>query len=329
MSRQIIAVDIGGTQIRAALCDPGGRIHRRVADLTASHEGPDAVIDRIERAIRQVWPADGPVAAIGVVAPGPLDPWSGVIFEAPNIPCWDNYPLRDVIQERLGVPTLVGNDANAAALAEQRFGAGQGKPNLIYITVSTGVGGGIIVNGELLLGAHGLAGEIGHMKIEPDGPICGCGDHGCLEALASGIAIARQARQRLRAGEPSGYAQGKHSRILELAHGDLEAISAKIVNQAAQAGDPLAIDVFRQAGTYLGIGLVNLLHLFDPDIIVIGGSVSKAGDLLFKPARAVVRQRCMTDRYWRDTPIVPAVLGDDVGLLGALALVLSSFTMSH
>jgi glucokinase len=316
VSDSFIAVDIGGTQIRAALCDPAGGIHRRAADLTAAHEGHDAVMARIERAIRQVWPADGRVTAIGVAAPGPLDPWSGVVFEAPNIPCWEDYPLRDVIQERLGVPTLVGNDANGAALAEQRFGAGQGKRDLIYITVSTGVGGGIIVNGELLLGAHGLAGEIGHIIVEPDGPPCGCGNRGCLEALASGPSIARQARQRILAGESS--------RALEFAQGDPDAITAKILNQAAQKGDRLAVDAFRQAGTYLGIALVSLLHLFDPSIVVIGGSVSKAGDLLLKPACETVRQRCMTDRYWRDTPIVPAALGDDVGLLGALALVLTS-----
>jgi len=316
VSDSFIAVDIGGTQIRAALCDPAGGIHRRAEDLTAGHEGHEAVMDRIEGAIRQVWSADGEVAAVGVAAPGPLDPWSGVVFEAPNIPCWEDYPLRDVIQERLGVPTVVGNDANAAALAEQRFGAGQGKQDLIYITVSTGVGGGIIVNGELLLGAHGLAGEVGHIIVEPDGPPCGCGSRGCLEALASGPSIARQARRRILAGESS--------RALELAQGDPNAITAKILNQAAQEGDRLAVDVFRQAGAYLGIALVSLLHLFDPSIVVIGGGVSKAGDLLLQPACEVVRQRCMNDRYWRDTPIVPAALGDDVGLLGALALVLTS-----
>ena len=254
MNRQIIAVDVGGTQIRAALCDPEGVIHRRVAGLTAGHEGREAVMGRIERAIRRVWPANAPVAAIGLVAPGPLDPWSGVVLDAPNIPGWKNYPLRAIIQERFDVPILVGNDANAAALAEQRFGAGQGEPNLIYITVSTGIGGGIIVNGELLLGAHGLAGEIGHIIVEPDGPRCGCGNYGCLETLASGPSIARQARQRICTAEPG--------RILELAQGDPNAISAKIVNEAAQEGEPLAVDVFRQAGTYLGIGLVTLLHLF-------------------------------------------------------------------
>lgn len=314
MSDTFIAVDVGGTQIRAALCDAAGAIHRRAADLTAVEEGAEAIMNRIEQCIRQVWPADGTVQAIGVVAPGPLDPWRGVVWEAPNIPCWRDYPLKDIIQQRLGAPTLVGNDANAAALAEQRFGAGQGKANLVYVTISTGIGGGVIVNGQLLLGAHGLAGEIGHIKLEPNGPPCGCGDHGCLESLASGPSIARQARQRIRAGESS--------RVLEQAHGDAEAITAKIVNQAAQAGDALAIDVFRQAGVYLGLGLVTLLHLFDPDIVVVGGSVSKAGDLLLGPAQEVVRQRSMTDRYWCNTPIVRAALGDDVGLLGALALVL-------
>jgi glucokinase len=316
MKDSIIAVDVGGTQIRTALCDPEGKIHRRITDLTAVHEGADAVMDRIERAIRGVWPADRRVIAVGVAAPGPLDPWSGVVLEAPNIPCWENYPLREIIQERLSVPVLVGNDANVAALAERQFGAGQGEANLVYITVSTGVGGGIIVDGSLLLGAHGLAGELGHIKVRLDGPVCGCGRLGCLEAQTSGPSIARKARQRVLAGEPS--------RILELTHGDPDAISARLVSEAAQQGDPLAVDVFRRAGTYLGLGLVTLLHLFNPSIIIIGGGVSKAGALLFEPAREVVRQRCMADRYWRDTPIVPAALGDDVALLGALALVLAN-----
>ncbi len=314
MSETFIAVDIGGTQIRAALCDAAGTIHRRASDLTAPHEGAEAVMGRIERAIRRVWPADGPVQAIGVVAPGPLDPWRGVVWQTPNIPCWKDYPLRDAIQERLGVPTLLGNDANAAALAEQRFGAGRGEANLIYVTVSTGIGGGVIVDGRLLLGAHGLAGEIGHIKLEPNGPPCGCGDHGCLEALAAGPAIARQAQQRIAAGESSG--------ILALVRGDAAAITAQVVNQAAQAGDALAADVFRRAGAYLGLGLVTLLHLFDPGIVVVGGSVSKAGELLLGPAQAVLRRRSMTERFWRDTPLVSAALGDDVGLLGALVLAL-------
>jgi glucokinase len=315
MSQRFIAVDVGGTQIRAALCNAEGEILRRATDLTEPRDGADAVMDRIENAIRRVWPQGEQITAIGLASPGPLDPWSGVVLEAPNIPCWDNYPLRDIIHRRLGVPALVGNDANLAALAEHRFGAGRGSANLIYITISTGVGGGIIVDDRLLLGEHGLAGEIGHIKVRPDGPLCGCGHPGCLEAQTSGPSIAREARRRIRAGE--------HSLALELAGGDLQAISAKTLNRAAQKGDTLAAQVFHQAGTYLGLGLVTLLHLFDPDTIVVGGGVSKAGDLLLAPAQELIRQQAMTERYWRDTSIVPAALGDDVGLLGALALVLS------
>lgn len=314
MSQRFVAVDIGGTQIRAALCDAAGEIHRRAADLTRPEDGADAVMDRIEKTIRSVCPPDEQIAAIGVASPGPLDPQTGVVLEAPNIPCWENYPLREIIQERLDVPTRVGNDANLAALAEHRFGAGQGSANLIYITVSTGVGGGIIVDNRLLVGEHGLAGEIGHIKVRPDGPLCGCGHPGCLEAQASGPSIAREAQKRIRTG--------KHSLALELAGGDPEAVSARILNLAAQKGDAMAVEVFRQAGSYLGLGLVTLLHLFDPDTIVIGGSVSKAGHLLLAPAQELVRQQAMTAHYWRNTSIVAAALGDDVGLLGALALVL-------
>lgn len=311
-----VAVDVGGTQIRAALCAPDGTILRRVADLTKRREGTGSVMDRIERAVRQVWPADGRVAGIGVAAPGPLDPWRGVILRCPNIPGWDNYPLRDIIKERLGIPAVIGDDANAAALAEQRYGVGHGKPNLVYLTISTGIGSGVIINNQLLLGAHGLAAEVGCMIIEPEGPLCSCGNRGCLEALASGPAIAREAKKRVRSGEAS--------RILALVQGDVDEVTAKVVHQAAQQGDALAIDVLRRAGVYLGIGLVNLLHLLDPHVVVIGGSVSKAGDLLLEPARQVVRQRCLTEDYWRDTPIVPTALGDDVGLLGALCLALDT-----
>lgn len=154
------------------------------------------------------------------------------------------------------------------------------------------------------------------MIIEPEGPLCSCGNRGCLEALASGPAIAREAKKRVRSGEAS--------RILALVQGDVDEVTAKVVHQAAQQGDALAIDVLRRAGVYLGIGLVNLLHLLDPHVVVIGGSVSKAGDLLLEPARQVVRQRCLTEDYWRDTPIVPTALGDDVGLLGALCLALDT-----
>jgi len=215
----------------------------------------------------------------------------------------------------------VGNDANLAALAEQRFGAGQGVSDLIYITVSTGIGGGIIADNRLLLGAQGFAAEVGHQTIEAHGPRCKCGNIGCLEALAAGPAIARCARELVRTGIGTA--------IADLVGGDLDKITAKVVNRAAQAGDPVAIELFRQAGFYIGVGIVNLLHLFNPSLIVIGGSVTKAGDLLFEPIRATVRERAMASYYWENTPIVPATLGDDVGLLGAVALVLLRNTTAN
>jgi len=316
MAPYIIAVDIGGTQIRAALCNREGHILHRVAHPTQAQEGPEAVIGRIKEAIRQAAGQHlGEVQAIGIASAGPLDPWEGVIIKAPNLPGWEQVPLRALLEEEFGLPVYLGNDANLAALAEQRFGAGKGTRHLIYITHSTGIGGGIIVDGRMLLGSKGLGAEVGHIVLDIDGPRCGCGGIGCLEAMAAGPAIARNAVQAIQAG--------RETLILELVDGDLSRITAKEVNKAAQQGDPLGIELIRQAGELLGIGLVSLIHLFNPEIIVIGGGVSKAGELLFKPVRETVRARCMAEDYWRNMPIVPAALGDDVGLMGAMALVLA------
>jgi len=316
MEKLIIGVDLGGTQIRAALAGGEGNILCRTSCLTLAEEGLEAVMGRIKGAIHEVVESTdrGRVRGIGVAAPGPLDPWRGVILEAPNLPGWESVPLKDLLEKEFDLPVSVGNDANLAALAEQRFGAGQGIADLIYITVSTGIGGGIIVDNRLLLGARGLAGEVGHQTIEADGPRCKCGNVGCLEVLAAGPAIARSARELIKTGVVTT--------ITDLVDGDLDKITARVVNQAAQEGDPVAIELFRQAGFYIGIGIVNLLHLFNPSLIIIGGSVAKAGELLFEPIRATVRERAMASHYWDNTPIVPAALGDDVGLLGAVALVL-------
>jgi len=316
MDNYIVAVDLGGTQIRAALCTPAGEILTREQTLTLAQEGVQAVLKRIKETMRRAtgdsWEQ---ITAIGITSPGPLDPWAGVVLEAPNLPGWENVPLRDIIAQEFHRPTYVGNDANLAALAEQRFGAGRGVRDLIYLTISTGVGGGIIINDRLLLGSKGIGGEPGHMVLEPNGPRCNCGGRGCLETLASGTAIARRAREAALSGEATA--------ILELVDGDPERITAREVNLAAQAGDPLAQRIFEEAGFYLGLGIVNLLHLFNPALIILGGSVTKAGDLLLEPVRRTVRQRTMSSRYWEDTPIVLAALGDDVGLLGGVALVLS------
>jgi glucokinase len=316
VEKPIVGVDLGGTQIRAALADEQGKILRRTSCLTLAEEGLEPVLGRIKGAIYEVMGSAerGQVQGIGVAAPGPSDPWKGIITEAPNLPGWENVPLKDLMEEEFSLPVVVGNDANSAALAEQRFGAGQGIADLIYITVSTGIGGGIIVDNRLLLGALGFAAEVGHQTLEAHGPRCNCGNVGCLEALAAGPAIARCAKEFIKTGIGTS--------IADLVGGDLDRVTAKVVNQAAQAGDPIAIELFRQAGFYIGVGIVNLLHLFNPSLIIIGGSVTKAGDLLFEPIRATVRERAMARYYWENTPIVPAALGDDVGLLGAVALVL-------
>jgi len=313
MSLYIVAVDLGGTQIRAALCDPRGQILRRIAKPTLAHKGKDVVLERIAdtiaAAIEDIEPGD--VAAIGVGAPGPLDPITGIIREAPNLPGWYNVPLRTLISARFGRPTYLGNDANLAALAEFTYGAGRDVRDMIYLTISTGIGGGIIVDGKMLLGANGLAAEVGHMVITADRALAEQDVLKDLESLASGPAIARYVVQQIRAGTIS--------KVSDLVGGDLSQVTARVVNEAAQAGDDLSIQAFWRAGKYLGVGIVNLLHLFNPRMIVLGGSVTKAGSLLFDPVREAITALAKKP-YTEGLAIVPAALGDNVGLFGAVAL---------
>lgn len=273
----IIAVDIGGSLIRSALCDLQGSILCRYIGPTPATETASEVTDWIEQSISKVWPSSGNVKAIGFAAPGPLDPWKGVILHSPNIPNWDNYPLRQIIQEKFDVPIQLNDDGNAAALAEQRFGAGRGCVHVIYITISTGVGNGIIVDNRLLLGAHGLAAEIDHMMIREDAPIqCGCDSRGCLESLISEPSLAEQAHLHLIGGEKSC--------LTGMVQGNLALITTRMVKEAASSGDELTLDIFHKADYNLGVALVSLLYIFNPEIVIIGRSVRKAGDLVLEPA---------------------------------------------
>lgn len=309
--RYIIAIDLGGSRFRVGLADSSGRLLRRKSYPTRAEEGREAVISRLAQAAREAmhsYPREE-ILAVGLGAPGPLDPRSGVIFTPPNLPSWRDVPLKALLEEELDLPVYLGNDANLAALGEHRFGAGRGLDHLVYLTVSTGIGAGIIMDGSLLLGQDGLAGEAGHMTIA-EGPLCKCGNVGCLEALASGLAIAQAARERIEAGEESSiprFSQGE--------------ITAEAVEAAARAGDPLAQEVMQKAANYLGIGVVNLVHIFNPQAVIIGGGVSQAGELVFGPVRHAVAQRAMPN--FRKVRILPAALADDVGLYGAAALVLS------
>jgi len=284
-----------------------------VCTLTRAWEGPDPVVARIEGCIREV--SEGVdranLTGIGLGAPGTVNPWTGVVSHVTNIPGLVSWPAKERLSCLLGTSVYVGNDAKVAALGEHRFGAGRGTDSMVYLTVSTGIGGGVIERGRLVLGARGWATELGHIIVEPEGPRCGCGGHGCLEALAAGPAIARQARERIEAGAQSV--------LSDMVKGHLDHLSAKDVVTGARSGDGVARQVMEQAAYYFGIGLVSIVTTFDPQKVVIGGGVSNAGDLLLGPARAVLEKRAMTEE-WRHMPIELAELGDDVGLLGAAAL---------
>ncbi len=319
--RLVIGIDLGGTKISTALVSGAGGIIARDYRETLAAAGPDAVIGRMLDAARQVMAeADvetAQVAAVGIGAPGPLDVAAGVVVSPPNLPGWERVPLRQLIADALTIPAFLEKDANAAAMGEHLFGAGQGARHMIYVTVSTGIGSGLILDGGLYHGATSMAGEIGHTTIVPDGPRCGCGNRGCLEALASGTAVARRARERV--------AQGAPTLIADLAEGEPERITAKIVALAADQGDAEARQIIAEAMNYLGIGMANLVNLFNPQLIVVGGGLANIGDALFESVRRVIEQRAFRAAA-AAVRVVPAKLGDDVGVLGTAAVALAQIT---
>jgi glucokinase len=310
---RVIAVDLGGTNIRTALCDEGGAILKRSRQLTHPEEGETAVLARIAAGIQAVMPDGGDaiprVLGIGVASPGPIDPYSGVVLYASNL-YWNDVPLRDRLREQTRLPVSVGNDANLAALGEQRYGAGRGIRDLAYITIGTGIGCGVILDDRLVLGHRGLATEVGHMVVNVDGEPIQSGVPGAFEGYAAGPGIARLAREKL--------ASGQSSAMLDLAGGDAGKVTAREVGEAACGGDALALAVVQRTAYIIGLGFVNVLHLFNPVLIVVGGSVALMGDVLLDPVRETVERYAM--KPYRGVPIVPAQLGDDCGLLGAAAL---------
>lgn len=301
----VIGVDLGGTQLRAALIAHDGTLvaHTRAASLVG--EGPLPTADRIAALAAQVaaaLPAGGFIRGLGLGAPGPLDPASGIVMAPPNLPGWYDVPLRDLVQERVGMPVVLGNDANAAALAEWRFGAGVGTRHLVYVTVSTGIGGGVINDGRLLLGRLGAAAELGFLMLDADS---GLG----WEELASGTALGRAA----------ATAMPEHPASLLHTLAAPETVTAAHVAQAAVQGDALATRLMEREARLLGLGFASVLHAFSPEILVVGGSVVTANPSLLDQARQVAYAHAMCALY-AEVPIVPARLGDQSGVLGAAAL---------
>jgi glucokinase len=314
-----LTVDIGGTKTACAMGAAAGEVLARREHPTPVARGPEACLERIARELRAVLreaPGELPQPeSIGVACGGPLDSRAGIIYSPPNLPGWDGVPVKAFLEERFGLPTYVENDANAGALAEHRFGAGRGARNLVYLTLGTGIGGGIILSGRLYRGTTDDAGEIGHTTVLPDGPECLCGKRGCLEALVAGPAIGQRA-QRLAEAHPE-------SPMRELARGGIGSITAVHALQAARGGDRVAREVFRETGRYLGLGIANLIQVLNPQVVVLGTIAVHARDILLGPTRRAAREHTWP-RAWKAVRIVPAKLGERVGDLAALCCALNA-----
>ncbi len=314
--RYVIGMDLGGTKILGAVVDRKGRIVGEAKTKTKPEDGPDAVIERIARTARQAarraklgW-VD--VVAIGIGAPGPMDPTTGVVYNPPNLPGWDEIPLGPRLSEALDVPVYVENDVNLGTLGEYALGAGQGTVDMVGIFVGTGVGGGLILGGELRSGFRHAAGEVGHMIVLADGPVCGCGKRGCLESVASRTAIERDIQL--------GLAAGRESRIPEWL-GDGGLLTSGVLAQAVRQGDPLVTEIVGRAQWYLGLLTASVVNLVDPEMVVFGGGVVEAlGEEFLAPIRITARQYYIQQAGADKVRIVAAKLGDHAGVFGAAVL---------
>ena len=317
MDSYIVGIDIGGTKLATVVADGTGTILKKIRKPTSAERGPhhavESLLEMVGETIRLAELKRENISGIGVSCGGPLDTKTGVVYSPPNLPGWDAFPLKESIEAEFHVPTIIENDANASALAEWRFGGGRGYNYVLYMTMSTGIGGGIVANGQIYHGANDSAGEVGHQILLPDGPLCGCGQRGCLEALCSGPAIARRAREVIR--------EQPNTAILKLADGEIAQVKSEHVLEAARTGDSLAMSLMEETGYYMGWGIANLVNILNPEIVLIGTIAVAAGDLLLDPIRRTVADMAM-QRPAEAVKIMPADLGDAVGDLAAISLVM-------
>jgi glucokinase len=311
--RQAIGIDLGGTKAAALLVDEEGRVldEERAGTPDA---GGDAVMETVF-SVAEALQARGEPVAVGVGVAGMVDVAAGALRFAPNLPLVE-VPIRDLVAGRTGLPCVVDNDATVATWGEFRFGAGRGCSDMLLVTVGTGIGGGIVSHDALYRGAHGFAAEIGHIIVEPGGPLCGCGNRGCWEQMASGQALDRQARTVAREHPDSVIAQ------LADDLGADEEVSGRIVWEAARREDPMAVSILEEVGRRLGEGIAGLVNVLDPERVVVGGGVADIGDLLLDPARAAFHGAVEAVEHRPEVPIVPATLGNRAGAIGAAALAL-------
>lgn len=312
-----IGIDVGGTNVKIALVDDNGKIIYSNSVPTYAKMGYEYTVNNIKQAIKDLMketnttPSD--IEGIGFDFPGQVDCKTGVVKLAPNIPGWVNVPIAQMIEDEFHIPTRIDNDVRCAALGELKFGAGRGCENFICITVGTGIGSGIVINGKVVRGATNAAGELGHIKLQMNGgPICGCGDTGCLEAFASGPAIVAMAQDYIKGG--------KSTKFREMAAAEGGEITPYMVAKAAEEGDPVAKRIFEIVGEYIGIGLTSVINLLNPERVIIGGGVAESGELLLGSIRKTIKERAMVVAG-NAVEIVPAQLGNSAGVIGASMLI--------
>jgi len=321
MSDQVaVGVDAGGTKVAGLLVDVGedGLVLARHEAATPAADAEAATLTIVALA-RELMAGRDDVRAVGVGAAGMVS-LDGVMRFAPNV-AWREFPLAERIRRAVGLPTVVDNDANVAAWGEYRFGAGRGSIDMLLVTVGTGIGGGIVTGGRLFRGAHGFAAEIGHIIVEPNGPRCGCGNLGCWEQVASGRAVGRLGRL--------AAVDHPEALLLQIAGGDPEAVTGPIVTEAAKQGDPVAVHVLAEVGRRLGEGIAGLVNILDPDVVVVGGGVIVAGDLLLQPARRAFYETVEAPEHRPEVQIVAASMGNDAGAVGAADLSLFEMATSE
>ncbi|PYM34894.1 MAG: hypothetical protein DME15_07585 [Candidatus Rokuibacteriota bacterium] len=311
--RYVVGIDIGGTNIVAGtVAEDGSELLGLVSEPTFSEQGADAVLTRIVKLTRaSMATARGKeIAGVGIGSPGPLDTKTGVVLLTPNLG-WTNFPLRDRLTQALGLPAALDNDANCAIFGEWWRGAARGADHVVGLTIGTGIGGGIVLGGEVYRGASDIAGEIGHMTIDSTGRLCKCGNYGCLEAYASGPAIAARAVEGIRPGADTS--------LPKYVNGDLSKITAQVVYEAAHDGDEYAREVVKDTAKFLGAGVASIINIFNPQVVVVCGGVTLAGDRLFEPLRAEVRRRAFKPAV-EVCRIVPGELTGTAGVYGAAAV---------
>lgn len=313
--KYVIGIDVGGTKILTAIADLEGkilareRIASRPKDTIA--EQVDQIVETVEQVMKSAGAEKDEILRIAVGAPGTVNTYEGVVLFTPNLR-WENVPITKLLQDKLNIEVILENDANAAALAEHLFGAGKDAKHMVYLTISTGIGGGVIINNQILHGTAGCGGEIGHHTILLDGPICGCGNQGCLETLASGTALGRYGREAVE--------NGLKTLMKDLVN-EIDEIDGTVVTKAAKAGDKIALDIVNRVAEYIGIGIANMINIFNPEKVILGGGVTSAGDLFYDGIVKTVEARALSTPR-KLCKIVFSELKSDVGVLGAIAVAL-------